>query len=63
MRVLPTTYEVCKAALASRAWKCIMSAYGPLRAFGYRAADSLIQERHADDVVAYLESFASGAAE
>jgi len=34
----------------------------PLRAFGYQTADSLIQKGRADDVVAYLESFSSGAA-
>ncbi len=34
----------------------------PLRAFGYKTADSLIQEGRVDDVIAYLESFAGGAA-
>jgi len=34
----------------------------PLRAFGYKTADILIQEGRADDVIAYLESLAGGAA-
>ncbi|MDR2155083.1 MAG: MbcA/ParS/Xre antitoxin family protein [Burkholderiaceae bacterium] len=34
----------------------------PLRAFGYKTADTLIQEGRADDVVAYLESLAGGTA-
>ncbi len=34
----------------------------PLRAFGYRTADTLIQEGRADAVIAYLESLAGGAA-
>lgn len=34
----------------------------PLRAFGHKTADTLIAEGRADDVVAYLESLASGAA-
>jgi uncharacterized protein (DUF2384 family) len=34
----------------------------PLRAFGYKTADALIQEGRADDVIAYLESLAGGAA-
>lgn len=34
----------------------------PLRAFGYKTADTLIQEGRADAVIAYLESFAGGAA-
>lgn len=34
----------------------------PLRAFGYRTADALVQEGRVDDVVAYLESLAGGAA-
>ena len=34
----------------------------PLRAFGYKTADALIQEGRADAVIAYLESLASGAA-
>lgn len=33
----------------------------PLRAFGYKTADALIQEGRADDVIAYLESLAGGA--
>jgi len=32
----------------------------PLRAFGYKTADTLIQEGHSDTVTAYLESLASG---
>lgn len=34
----------------------------PLQSFGYKTADTLIQEGRADAVIAYLESFASGAA-
>jgi len=34
----------------------------PLRAFGYKTADVLIQEGRANDVIAYLESLAGGAA-
>ncbi|HBO3409699.1 MbcA/ParS/Xre antitoxin family protein [Pseudomonas aeruginosa] len=34
----------------------------PLRAFGYKTADDLIQEGQADAVIAYLESLAGGAA-
>jgi hypothetical protein len=34
----------------------------PLRAFKHKTADVLIQEGRADDVIAYLESFADGAA-
>lgn len=34
----------------------------PLRVFGYKTADALIQEGRADAVVAYLESLAGGAA-
>lgn len=34
----------------------------PLRAFGYKTADVLIQEGRADAVIAYLESLAAGAA-
>ena len=34
----------------------------PLRAFGFKTADALIQEGQADAVIAYLESFAGGAA-
>jgi len=34
----------------------------PLRAFAYKTADALIQEGRADDVIAYLESLAGGAA-
>ncbi|MDR0781319.1 MAG: MbcA/ParS/Xre antitoxin family protein [Pseudomonadales bacterium] len=33
----------------------------PLRAFGYKTADAMIQEGRADDVIAYLESLISGA--
>lgn len=33
----------------------------PLKAFGYKTADTLIQEGRADAVVAYLESLAGGA--
>jgi hypothetical protein len=33
----------------------------PLRAFGYKTADVLIQEGRADAVIAYLKSVASGA--
>jgi hypothetical protein len=33
-----------------------------LRAFGYKTADTLVQEGRADAVVAYLESLAGGAA-
>ncbi len=34
----------------------------PLRSFGYKTADTLIQEGRADAVIAYLESLAGGAA-
>lgn len=34
----------------------------PLRAFGYKTADTLVQEGRIEDVVAYLESLAGGAA-
>ncbi|VFR17557.1 hypothetical protein ANDO1_1176 [plant metagenome] len=34
----------------------------PLRAFGYKTADVLLQEGRADAVIAYLESLAGGAA-
>ncbi|WP_211373171.1 antitoxin Xre/MbcA/ParS toxin-binding domain-containing protein [Pseudoxanthomonas broegbernensis] len=34
----------------------------PLRAFGYKTADALIQEGRVDAVIAYLESLAGGAA-
>lgn len=34
----------------------------PLRAFGYKTADTLIQEGRADAAIAYLESLAGGAA-
>ncbi len=34
----------------------------PLRAFGYKTADALVQEGLTDAVVAYLESLAGGAA-
>lgn len=34
----------------------------PQRAFGYKTADTLIQEGRADAVIAYLESLAGGAA-
>lgn len=34
----------------------------PLRAFGYKTADALIQDGRADTVIAYLESLAGGAA-
>lgn len=34
----------------------------PLRAFGYKTAETLVQEGRTDTVVAYLESMASGAA-
>lgn len=34
----------------------------PLRAFGYKTADSLVREGRADALVAYLESLAGGAA-
>lgn len=34
----------------------------PLRAFGYKTTDTLIQEGRADAVIAYLESLAGGAA-
>lgn len=34
----------------------------PLRAFGYKTADVLIQEGRAEAVIAYLESLAGGAA-
>jgi uncharacterized protein (DUF2384 family) len=34
----------------------------PLRAFEHKTADMLIQEGRADDVIAYLESLAGGAA-
>jgi len=32
----------------------------PLRAFGYKTADALLIDGRADDVIAYLESFAGG---
>ncbi|HMO45598.1 MAG TPA: DUF2384 domain-containing protein [Rubrivivax sp.] len=34
----------------------------PLRAFGYKTADALVQEGRTDAVIAYLESLAAGAA-
>lgn len=34
----------------------------PLRAFGYKTADMLVQEGRVEDVVAYLESLAGGSA-
>lgn len=34
----------------------------PLRAFGYKTADTLVQEGRVEDIVAYLESLAGGAA-
>ncbi|MCX5565670.1 DUF2384 domain-containing protein [Alcaligenes phenolicus] len=34
----------------------------PLRAFGYKTADTLVQEGRADAIIAYLESLAGGAA-
>lgn len=34
----------------------------PLRAFGYKTADALVQEGRVQDVIAYLESLAGGAA-
>ncbi|ABC21617.1 antitoxin Xre/MbcA/ParS toxin-binding domain-containing protein [Rhodospirillum rubrum] len=34
----------------------------PLRAFGYKTADTLVQEGRADAVIAYLESLTGGAA-
>jgi len=34
----------------------------PLRAFGYKTADTLLQEGRVEDVIAYLESFAGGTA-
>ncbi len=34
----------------------------PLRAFGYKTAETLVQEGRAEAVVAYLESLAGGAA-
>lgn len=34
----------------------------PLRAFGYKTAEALVQAGRADDVIAYLESLAGGAA-
>lgn len=34
----------------------------PLRAFGYKTADALVQEGRIEDVIAYLESLAGGAA-
>ncbi|MDR2839236.1 MAG: DUF2384 domain-containing protein [Azonexus sp.] len=34
----------------------------PLRAFGYKTADTLVKEGQTDAVVAYLESLAGGAA-
>ncbi|NYT83420.1 DUF2384 domain-containing protein [Alcaligenaceae bacterium] len=34
----------------------------PLKAFGYKTADTLIQEGRADAVIVYLESLAGGAA-
>ncbi|ASI68574.1 DUF2384 domain-containing protein [Diaphorobacter nitroreducens] len=33
----------------------------PLRAFGYKTADALIQDGRADTLIAYLESLAGGA--
>jgi len=33
----------------------------PLRAFGYKTADALVQAGRVDDVIAYLESLAGGA--
>lgn len=32
----------------------------PLRAFGYKTADTLVQEGRSDAVIAYLESLAGG---
>lgn len=34
----------------------------PLRAFGYKTVDALVQEGRVEDVIAYLESLAGGAA-
>ncbi|WP_413733554.1 hypothetical protein ACL2XP_14905 [Sodalis sp. RH21] len=34
----------------------------PLRAFGYKTADALLRDGRADDIIAYLESLAGGAA-
>ena len=34
----------------------------PLRAFGYKTADALVQEGRIEDLIAYLESLAGGAA-
>lgn len=34
----------------------------PLRIFGYKTVDTLLKEGRADDVIAYLESLAGGAA-
>ncbi len=34
----------------------------PLRAFGYKTADTLVQEGRSDAVIAYLESLAGGSA-
>jgi len=34
----------------------------PLRAFGYKTADTLVQEGRTDAVIAYLESLSGGAA-
>lgn len=34
----------------------------PLRAFGYETVDALVQEGQVEDVIAYLESLAGGAA-
>lgn len=34
----------------------------PLRAFGYKTADTLVQEGRSDAVIAYLESLADGSA-
>jgi uncharacterized protein (DUF2384 family) len=34
----------------------------PLRSFGYKTADTLIQEGRTENVIAYLESLAGGAA-
>ncbi len=40
----------------------ILIQHEELPAFGFKTADTLIQEGRVDDVVAYLESLASGAA-
>lgn len=34
----------------------------PLRAFGYKTADALVQAGRTEDVIAYMESLAGGAA-